>query len=143
MTIPQSTTIQAYQLRHGGAPARLAILRRMVADMVEENGTTLRGEIMDQMPEELDPAAVSAARTLRMDMESKNGKTVAQLLSEIECNGNGDRPETMEYFGHYSAMQAMGHGVGLHDAFGSDVYESIKVPYVEFGSYSLSKDYTA
>ena len=31
MTISQSTTIQAYQLRKGGAPARMAILRMIAA----------------------------------------------------------------------------------------------------------------
>lgn len=76
------------------------------ADMVEENGATLQGEIMDQMPAEIDPAA-------------------------------------MEYFGHYAAMQAMGHGVGLHDAFGQDAYLAITVPDLEFGSCHLERDYTA
>lgn len=32
MTIAQSTTIQAYQLRKGGTPARMAILRLIAAD---------------------------------------------------------------------------------------------------------------
>ena len=32
MTIAQSTTIQAYQLRKGGTPARMAILRMIAAD---------------------------------------------------------------------------------------------------------------
>ena len=49
-------------------------------------------------------------------------------------------PDTIESFGHYAAMQAMGHGVGLNDAFG-DCAEFIAVPYVEFGSHSLEKDY--
>ena len=114
------------------------------ADAAEDadNGPNLSGcEIMDVMPSDIDPAAVHAARTLRMDIERTNGATIVELMVRIESMADGDRPATMEYFGHYAAMQAMGHGVGLHDAFGSEVHETIKVPYVEFGSYSLERDY--
>jgi len=111
------------------------------ADMMEENGATLRGEIMAQMPDTLDNAAIHAARTLRMDIERKDGRTISQLMDYIGQYGNGDRLNTAEYFGHYAAMQAMGHGVGLYDAFGKRVYEAVFVPYIEFGSYSLENDY--
>jgi len=111
------------------------------ADMVEENGATLHGEIMDQMPSKIDPSAIHAANTLLMDIERANGKTLSELFGIVQEIGQGDRPNTMEYFGHYCAMQAMGHGVGLHDAFGCEVYEGIKVPYVDFGQHSLEKDY--
>lgn len=114
------------------------------ADACEESGNDglISGqEIMNVMPGEIDPAAMHAARTLRMDMESANGRTVAQMMAEIEENGDGDRPNDVEHFGHYAAMQAMGHGVCLYDAFGRDIFNSIKVPYVEFGSHSLEKDY--
>ena len=112
------------------------------ADMVEENGATLRGEIMDQMPELLDPAAIHAARTLRMDIERTNGKTIDEMMVLIVRDGAGDRINDAETFGHYAAMQAMGHGVGLYDALGCDIHGAIKVPYVEFGSCSLENDYT-
>lgn len=111
------------------------------ADAVEENGAALGGEIMDQMPNTMDPAAIHAAHTLRMDMETMNGQSIGDMLGIIERDGDGDRDNTVEFFGHYAAMQAMGHGVGLHDAFGQAVYNAIRVPYVEFGSYSLEKDY--
>lgn len=111
------------------------------AEEAEDSPIVSGCEIFDIMPDAIDPSAVSAARTLRLDMEHKNGLTVAQMMRMIEAMGDGDRPNEIEHFGHYSAMQAMGHGVGLYDAFGSDVYEAIKVPYVEFGSHSLSKDY--
>jgi len=75
-------------------------------------------------------------------MERVNGKTLDQLMAIIEDQGDGDRPNTAEYFGHYAAMQAMGCGVGLYDAFGPDVYGLIKVPDIEFGAYSLERDYT-
>ena len=108
------------------------------ADQMEENGVTLRGEIMSQMPDEIDPAANHAARTLLHDMLRANGSQDAgDLLAR--CPDEGDRPHTLETLGHYSAMQAMGHGVGLGDAFGDD--DCLIVPYIEFGSHSLEKDY--
>jgi hypothetical protein len=114
------------------------------ADAAEdaENGPNLSGcEIMEVMPSDIDPAAIHAARTLRMDIERINGSSVDELMTRIESMADGDRPATMEFFGHYAAMQAMGHGVGLADAFGSEVYDTIRVPYCEFGSHSLERDY--
>lgn len=114
------------------------------ADMADECDSDIIGpgvEIMDVMPQAVDPAAIHAAETLLIDIEWANGKTLGELFSIVETMGEGDRPNTMEHFGHYCAMQAMGHGVGLYDAFGSEVYKTITIPYVEFGSYGLEKDY--
>lgn len=114
------------------------------ADQCEEFGdaAVLSGrEILDVMPETIDPAALHAASTLRFDIERVNGKTIHELMVRIGREGNGDRPNTAEMFGHYSAMQAMGHGVGLHDAFGFAIYKAIRVPHVEFGMHSLERDY--
>ena len=114
------------------------------ADAADESDDSPIGpgtEIMDVMPSEIDPAAIHAAQTLRMDMERINGATIDELMTRIESMAHGDRPATLEYLGHYAAMQAMGHGVGLHDAFGSEVHDSIRVPYCEFGSHSLERDY--
>lgn len=113
------------------------------ADACEEAGeaSILSGnEILDIMPTEVDPAADHAARTLRLDFERLNGCTIADALVRIEAEADGDREPTVEMFGHYCAMQAMGHGVGLYDAFGS-VSSEFTVPYVEFGSHSLALDY--
>ena len=113
-------------------------------DMADESANTHTfgpSEIMDVMPTDTDPAAIHAANTLLMDLERVNGKTLSELFDIVQEKGKGDRPNTMEFFGHYCAMQAMGHGVGLNDAFGLDVYKAIRVPYVEFGAYSLEKDY--
>lgn len=112
------------------------------ADAVEESGGTLRGEIMSQMPSNIDPAAIHAAETLLNDMLRANGVGEASTMLLMIGASEGDRPATMEYFAHYAAMQAMGHGVGLADAFGRDARERVHVPYVEFGAYSLEKDYT-
>ena len=121
--------------------ASLAFFASAWADQQEENGHILGGEIMDQIPDMIDPAATHAAGMLARDMERINSKSIAEMMEDIVHIADGDRPATMEYFGHYAAMQAMGHGVGLHAAFGHDVYELIKVPYIEFGSYSLERDY--
>ena len=110
------------------------------ADAVQENGATLRGEIMSQMPDDIDPAATHAARTLLFDMLRANGCADAAAML-AKCPDEGDRPHTLEMLGHYAAMQAMGHGVGLGDAFGD--HDCLDVPYVEFGSHSLEKDYCA
>lgn len=109
------------------------------ADRMEEAGVTLRGEVMDQMPDEIDPAAVHAARTLLFDMLRANACVDAAALLAL-CPDDGDRPHTAEMLGHYAAMQAMGHGVGLGDAFGN--HDCLIVPYFEFGSHSLENDYT-
>lgn len=116
------------------------------ADAAEECDTdaapNLSGvEIMDVMPDEIDPAALHAARTLRFDMERVNGASLDALMAIVTKHGAGDRPSTPEMFGHYAAMQSMGHGIGLRDAFGAEVCEMVKTPYVEFGLHSLSRDY--
>lgn len=111
------------------------------ADQMEENGATLRGEILDQIPAKIDHGAVEYAKLLLKKLENLNGKTIEELLDFIDDHADGDRPPTAEYFGHYAAMQAMGHGVGLYDAFGKEVYDTIKVPNLEFGMHNLENEY--
>lgn len=116
------------------------------ADQAEETGQPLAGEIMDQLPGELDPAAVNAARVLAIDLVRANYDSVsdshlAHLWRVVDTaeKQHADRECTPELFGHYCAMQAMGHGVGL-ECFGVP-HDIINVPYIEFGSYSLARDY--
>lgn len=97
------------------------------------------GEIMDAMPDEIDPAAIMEAQTLLADMLRSNYCNDADALL-ARCPDEGDRPHTVEMLGHYSAMQAMGHGVGLGDAFGNP--DCLQVPYVEFTEFSLARSYT-
>ena len=118
----------------------------------DETCVSLSGcEIMDVMPDEIDPAAIHAARTLELDLARRNASPSLSTLYEFarkaqseSAEGSelpGDRTLNPEMFGHYLAMQAMGTGVGLRDAFGRAVADAINVPYVEFGSHSLQKDY--
>ena len=115
------------------------------ADACEEAGqsASLSGcDIMEAMPGDIDPAAIHAANTLYADLERANGcRHLRNIFEENQSLADGDRDYTVELFGHYCAMQAMGHGVGLSDAFGSGVRANIQVPYIEFGSYSLEHDY--
>lgn len=129
------------QFEQHAAKAFFASAWADAADEAPDSPIGAGAEIFDVLPDDMDPAAMRAARTLRADIERVNGRTVAQMMREIEEAGDGDRDNTIEFFGHYAAMQAMGHGVGLADAFGDDVREAIKVPYIEFGSHSLEKDY--
>lgn len=103
-------------------------------------------EILDLIPAEIDRAALHAARTLVIAMEHANQARLVELWGVacaivLEGHSKGDREPTAINFGHYCAMQAMGSGVGLADAFGQAVFDAIVVPYVEFGSHSLEKDY--
>lgn len=124
--------------------ASLAFFASAWADQCEDsdNAALLSGqEIMHVMPNDTDPSAIHAAKMLYMDMERVNQCSIEELMTLIEETGDGDRENTIEHFAHYCTMQAMGHGVGLRDAFGVEVYDRIMVPYVEFGGHSLSVDY--
>lgn len=139
MSYTEKDEIAAFELH--AAKAFFASAWADAADESEDSPIGAGTEIFDVMPDEIDPAATHAAHTLRMDMERVNGRTIGAMLGQIERDGDGDRPNTVESFGHYAAMQALGHGVGLSDAFGSEMREAITVPYCEFGSHSLEKEY--
>jgi hypothetical protein len=108
-----------------------------------ENGMNLSGvETFDVMPDETDPAAIEAAEKLCYSIEGAHNETIAEIF-RLLCNlteNEGDREHTPEMFGYYAAMQAMGHGVGLYNAFGPRA-EIVNVPYMEFSPYNLEKDY--
>ena len=138
----------ADQIRHGMA---LAFFASAYADQADEAGEPLRGQILDQLPERVDPAATHAAHTLAMDFIRANPLTapasndnvhlIALYLHAAGLPDDGaDRTISPDLFGHYLAMQAMGHGVGL-ESFGYAVRDAFKVPYLEFGFHSLERDY--
>lgn len=118
------------------------------ADQADEAGQSLQGEIMDQLPADIDPAARDAAKKLYSDFESAlqgNSDHVTLdgayvFLHGVSYMPGASNPEQYETFGHYVAMQAMGHGVGLFDYGVPDQLES-KVPYLEFSGCDLSRDY--
>lgn len=116
--------------------AALAFFASAWADAVDYS--VPGGEIMDAMPDEVDPAATHAARTLLFDMLRANACADAATLL-AKCPDDGDRPHSLEMLGHYAAMQAMGHGVGLGDAFGD--HDCLRVPYIEFTDCHLERDY--
>ena len=124
--------------------ASLAFFASAWADQCEEsdNAALLSGqEIMHVTPSDTDPSAIEASESLFLNMERINQRSITELMRIVEETGDGDRENTIEHFAHYCAMQAMGHGVGLRDAFGGGVYDRIKVPYLDFGGHSLSVDY--
>ena len=119
----------------------LAFFASAYSDQAEECDQPLSGEIMDQLPEVIDPAAIHAARTLCHGIEFAHKVTIDTLFNGLAPIWAGDRDHTPEFFGHYCAMQSMGYGVGLYDAGGDSEHDCVKIPYTEFGSYSLEKDY--
>lgn len=112
------------------------------ADAAEAAGESIGGEILDAMPAYLDPAALEAARALYRKVEEAN-EPMNALFAACEASPPGeyaDRALEPELFGHYLAMQAMGHGVGL-ESFGSAVRERVKVPHHEFSDLHLEFEY--
>lgn len=104
------------------------------ADAHDESGRSFAPgtEITDAMPRTIDPAALHAAKTLAFDMVHANaGEWLRNIYAQHPAGW------TLELWGHYAAMESMGHGVGLSDNEPCDAI----VPYVEFGSHSLSRDY--
>jgi hypothetical protein len=132
------------QIEHAAARAFFASAWADQAEETGHSGIFSGADIMQVMPDEIDPAALHAARTLVMDTERANpcADGIAglwRIVSELPRDG-ADRECTPELFGHYLAMQAMGTGVGL-ESFGYAAREHVRVPYLEFGSYSLERDY--
>lgn len=104
------------------------------ADYQEEFDTGEIGpgtQIMDVMPDHIDPAAYAAAGKILAEFQDLNGEFSAAHLHDAVLSKLKD-PET---FGHYIGMQAMGHGVGLTDY---DIH--YQVPYHEFSWLDLDPD---
>lgn len=86
------------------------------ADEVERNGGSLSGlEITDVMPKRADPEAFNAADSLIAKMGGPD--TVCSIYATNRQGYEGGKLITLslETWGHYCAMDAMGHGVGLAD----------------------------
>jgi len=113
------------------------------ADWNDEYGSTnVSGkEIMDVMPNDIDPAAKKEAATTIEWMEEHNQAGIEEILEHAKRNPSryADRPCDEEHFGHYLAMQAMGTGVGLESICDADAAR-IKVPCREFSYFNLDQD---
>lgn len=94
----------------------LAFFADAFANAAEEVGWAFPAgaEIMEYLPDDIHPDAIDAATTLWEKL-----------------NGN----ETLDLFGHYAAMQFMGHGVGLEEFL-----DKANIPYGE--SICLDDEYT-
>lgn len=117
------------QIIHAMARAFFAVA---FADQADMAGVSLYGDVMDNLPYLTDAAASRAAMTLLFDMESLHKLPITTLYY---THGEPYNLSPSDW-GHYLAMQAMGTGVGLYD-YGID----LQVPSVEFGCYSLERDY--
>lgn len=113
------------------------------ADWCDEYGEGTQGngvDVMDEMPDEIDPAAVAAANDLAEALEKQHRVPLPLIFRRavVISRNEGDRDKSPEMFGHYAAMGAMGHGVSLYDALGRTAAEWVNVPYMEFSPFDLN-----
>lgn len=87
------------------------------ADYQEEQGESLRGELMDQAPST--PAAARKwAVKLISEMEKLNGQKIDKMYARAAAmphTSSWHKRAEPDDFGHYTAMQALGHGVSWGD----------------------------
>lgn len=88
-------------------------------------------DLMDLAPKT--PAAANKwAKKLIATMERMNGKTIEAMAADACSRPHShswEKEGTYEDFGHYTAMQALGHGVGWSD---SHPAHGFKIPHGEF-----------
>lgn len=121
------------------------------ADLAEETGNSsilCGAEIMDIMPADIDPGAIRAAERLYCNFEKAfndfhgEGDTLDGAyiwLHGVESMPGETETKQAENFGHYAAMQAMGHGVGLWEYVPHQI--SDHVPNQEFSYFDLENEY--
>jgi len=116
------------------------------ADWADEYGPGTQGNgvgVMDEMPDEIDGAATLAAVALTEKLETMHGMDVSEIFRMAKTVSrhykDGDRKRTAEMFGHYAAMGAMGHGVGLWDALGTKACDFVNTRdcSMEFSPFDL------
>jgi hypothetical protein len=100
------------------------------ADREEEEGRTYPGqELMEVAPETPDDARLAAA-SLFKSTELVNKKQIENLyFRALKLSGKEDNEHWRDLFGHYLAMEALGHGVGLGDEFRD---HGVEVPDVTY-----------
>ncbi len=104
----------------------------------EERGTSLRGEIMDQAPETPLSAWVAAGELIGRP-EAANGVPIRALADRAARAGGdeGSMDIDAREFGHYMAMEALGHGVSWFDDHATF---DIEVPNPEYHAASEFED---
>ncbi len=110
-----------------GAMAR-ALFVTAWADAEEEAGRTHHGELMDLAPETT-PEAIDAAEALSREFEEKNQTAFDVMYETAAAMEDHDVSPTPEDFGHYTAMEALGHGVSWKD---DHPKHGFAVPNVDF-----------
>lgn len=103
------------------------------AQREEEKGRSHGGEeLMDVAPATSPKAKAHAKKFAAQVVAANGGRTIRELYNEAQAanrragiSGRGAEAE----FGHYLAMQAMGHGVSWFD---DNAKFDLKVPHTEF-----------
>lgn len=129
-------TLALAQARRQAAPNDDPVVRKMILDAMaralfveawarneeekpkfRERGYGGQGhqvDIMDVAPR-TSPAAMKSAKELAKDIEKQNGRSLTSLYTTaVAQEGHRKEPNPTD-FGHYLAMQAMGHGVSWWD----------------------------
>ena len=98
------------------ASAARALFVQAWGNYEEERGRSHGGvDLMDAAPT-TPGAAKKAAKALVERVEALNGDTIANIYHALaSAPGRHDKDPTVEDFGHYAAMQALGHGVSWFD----------------------------
>lgn len=88
---------------------------RTISDTCGRRGcVSLSGcDILDVMPDRIDPAAIKAADALIAALVERNHG--CRTIDEVFTKFSGELTDNAETWGHYAAMEYMGHGVGLWD----------------------------
>ena len=122
MSIAQSTTIQAYQLRNGGTPARMAILRMIAADSVNNRNESTRlqpGDWRGARRYTLKSYAAAYCRGINQGSDSWYSHGGEQFRNERDAHDCGGGPDhTGWYTDTVSHELAIGIVAGLsHNRF--------------------------
>lgn len=104
------------------------------ADYMEERGAQLRGELMDQAPR-TPPQARTWAKKLIGTMERFSRLPIEEMYERAAADGGSATD-----FGHYAAMQALGHGVAWADDHPS---HGFTIPRAEFHMHGGRDFYTS
>ncbi|HLS01117.1 MAG TPA: hypothetical protein VK054_03930 [Beutenbergiaceae bacterium] len=100
------------------------------ADQAQDAGVPLTGDVLDRLPGETDPAAARVARVFITRLKDENHMWIGALY--ILNRGDLDAYT----WGHYAAMEAMGHDVGLWEHA-----VKVRIPSIEFTGSHLDRNY--